>query len=585
MSEGRIPVFCGKRKRLAVFCAAAALLLPLPSETEAALSLRRKVPDLAEVFNPVPAEGDFILPMPCGAGMVFSAAGVRAGGFLEDFVADFGCGSCSRTGDGYYESSYRAALGAPLSASDLPEDALRLPPGDAPGEYSFYLIGKYEISNFQWKAIMEGWCPSDSAPMSPEDALPKTGLTWIDAMNFASAYTEWLLLNTPDALPKFAGDSKNTAYLRLPTETEWEYAARGAQAALAGVFQGKDFFPLEEGLDYKDYAVFRPDGAGGPEEVSPIGSKRPNPLGLYDTAGNAAEMVIDNFRFSLGGRLHGSAGGTIRKGGSFLSSVAEIMPGRREEVAPFLAAGPNRVRDLGARLVVSGINTPQGERPLELAREWRSRDFAEKAGVDGPEHPLKEIDRLLAWAGDSGERDVLERLRNAFKDKDVAFAEEHVGRVDELIRGALFMLESVRNYAVRHKEMRERLEECLQISGQADKEENGKRNSDLARDMENYRVYCVELRASVEAALHFYRRAVEDALNFSPLLFDARIEAMRVEFMDDDLLNANMRVQADIYERHTRMLREGSEAALLTSGFLLRDILPDNLHPGLVNVE
>ncbi|MDR2800000.1 MAG: hypothetical protein LBB52_01890, partial [Desulfovibrio sp.] len=264
---------------------------------------------------------------------------------------------------------------------------------------------------------------------------------------------------------------------------------------------------------------------------------------------------------------------------------AEIMPGRREEVAPFLVDGPNRVRDLGARLVVSGINTPRGERSLELAREWRARDSEEKAGTGGPAQPLEEIDRLLARAGDSGQRDILERLRNAIQDRDAAFAEEHVGRVDELIRGALFMLESVRNYAVRHKEMRERLEECLKIGGQADREENRRQVPDAARDVENYRVYCVELRASVEAALHFYRRAVEDALNFSPLLFEARMKAMRVEFMDDDLLNANMRVQADIYERHARMLREGSEAALLTSKFLLRDILPDNLHPGLVNVE
>ena len=38
-------------------------------------------------------------------------------------------------------------------------------------------------------------------------------------------------------------------------------------------------------------------------------------------AGNAAEMVQDGFQFSLGGRLHGSTGGFIRKGGGFLSRL------------------------------------------------------------------------------------------------------------------------------------------------------------------------------------------------------------------------------------------------------------------------
>ena len=82
-------------------------------------------------------------------------------------------------------------------------------------------------------------------------------------------------------------------------------------------------------------------------------------------------MAMDSFRFSLGGRLHGSSGGFVRKGGSFLSVLPDIMPGRRDETAFFLIDGPNANRDLGLRLALSGINTPAGDRPGILRKEWQ----------------------------------------------------------------------------------------------------------------------------------------------------------------------------------------------------------------------
>jgi hypothetical protein len=131
----------------------------------------------------------------------------------------------------------------------------------------------------------------------------------------------------------------------------------------------EEFFPLGD-RPLGDFAVFTDrEAAKLPERLAWIGSKDPNPAGLFDTAGNAAEMVLDPFRFSIDNRLHGAAGGIVIKGGSFRKTKVEIMPGRREEVPFFLRDGAFRSTDLGFRVILSGIVTP-ADREEALAREW-----------------------------------------------------------------------------------------------------------------------------------------------------------------------------------------------------------------------
>ena len=129
----------------------------------------------------------------------------------------------------------------------------------------FYL-GKYEITQRQWTAAM-GTRPW-GAYVSGQHNAAAVCLSWDAVQAFVAQLNAAL------------GDS----VYRLPTEAEWEYAARAG--SVAPWFFGSDFAMLG------DYAWYEGNAwAKGARSPLPVGLKRPNPWGLYDIYGNAWEWV------------------------------------------------------------------------------------------------------------------------------------------------------------------------------------------------------------------------------------------------------------------------------------------------------
>ncbi|MFB0536326.1 MAG: formylglycine-generating enzyme family protein, partial [Anaerolineae bacterium] len=112
---------------------------------------------------------------------------------------------------------------------------------------------------------------------------PVMSVTWYDAV----AYCNWL--SEKEGLsPCYSGKGKLTQCdfsangYRLPTEAEWEYAARGGQKSQGYTYAGSD--------NPDDVAWYR--GNSG-SQTHPVGQKQPNELGLYDMSGNLWEWCWD----------------------------------------------------------------------------------------------------------------------------------------------------------------------------------------------------------------------------------------------------------------------------------------------------
>jgi len=145
-----------------------------------------------------------------------------------------------------------------------------------------FYISKYEVTQGLWKKIMGNNPSSYISQISPDvtcflpcdpDGHPVENVSWEDAQEFINRLNK-----------------KTHKTYRLPTEAEWEFAARGGNSSAGYKYSGSN--------DIQEVAWYNPCHYCDVSDVIPsphmhVGIKAPNELGIYDMSGNVAEWVND----------------------------------------------------------------------------------------------------------------------------------------------------------------------------------------------------------------------------------------------------------------------------------------------------
>ncbi|MDR1896408.1 MAG: formylglycine-generating enzyme family protein [Prevotellaceae bacterium] len=171
---------------------------------------------------------------------------------------------------------------------------------------SDFYIGKYEVTQAQWTAVM-----ANNPSQFKGDSLPVENGSWNDVQEFIRKL-----------------NAQTGKSYRLPTEAEWEYAARGGEQGANSKYSGSD--NVDEVAWY---------GNNSGQKTHAVGAKQANKLGIYDMSGNVYEWCSD---------WYGNYATRVIRGGSWLSVTQSVRVPFRLHYTP-----DYRYINLGFRLVHS----------------------------------------------------------------------------------------------------------------------------------------------------------------------------------------------------------------------------------------
>ncbi|MCS1411375.1 MAG: Serine/threonine-protein kinase pkn1 [Verrucomicrobia subdivision 3 bacterium] len=176
---------------------------------------------------------------------------------------------------------------------------------------SGFWLSQYEVTQKKYQSIT-GFNPSRAQGL-PDN--PVENISWVEAMDYCRRLNQ-AAMN--------AGKLPQGYEFRLPTEEEWEYACRAGTTTAYSY--GDDVEDLSEHGWYADNSGSTP---------SPVGSKKPNPWGLYDMHGNVFEWCYTRYKAYPGGKIRNlSIDYRAVRSGAFICPPTILRSATRFESAP-----------------------------------------------------------------------------------------------------------------------------------------------------------------------------------------------------------------------------------------------------------
>ena len=357
-------------------------------------------------YNPMPAPDDVVLPMPCDGSMVFRKVHIPVVGPLDDYPINIGQDSAEW---GYVEQTRPAHIAGSFTAGGKQNSR-------------YYLLAKYEMSQLQYRALTDESCPTASNKLR----LPVVSVSWLDALQAADRYNLWLREHAADRLPREDGA---LGFVRLPTEIEWEFAARGGLEVGTAEFRDSRY-PMAEGLNGHEWFAGS-QSANGQLQLS--GLLKPNPLGLHDMLGNADEMIFEPFRLNKLDRQHGQAGGYVVRGGNYLTAQSEMRTALRKEEPYYNATGQVKNRTSGLRLALVSPTLTSRERVASIESSWKKLGSGSDESAAADKGAVQTLEALASGIEDQALKDQLKTLENQLR----ASNQQQEEARDQAIRASL----------------------------------------------------------------------------------------------------------------------------------------------------
>ncbi|XVN14010.1 SUMF1/EgtB/PvdO family nonheme iron enzyme [Pseudomonas corrugata] len=530
--------------------------------------------------NPKPLPDDVSLPLPCDGQMVFRYVYILAQGTLDD--REINLGYPFSEGEAGYKQSFisgyrRDFINGQFTLKDLPKDWNKtitplMPKTDAqtPLKPMLYFIGKYEVTARQYAQVMaqaQSLASGEPAPacealqtelpQGMAGRLPKVKLSKFEAERFSAVYSAWLMKYHKDLLPVSgrgtSAEDGGLGFVRLPTEVEWEFAARGGQAVSRQDLEGRLFPRRLEGSEsdgpLADWAVFNQvaGGTGQAARLLPIGTKLPNPIGLFDVIGNAAEMVQESFQLVHSGRRQGAYGGFVVKGGNYLEGEGTLFTGMRREYPLFAADGTEQSNETtGFRVAIGALSAPRS-RYKELFAQWQKegRLASLTDAIDDAQDPTKRLDSIIAASVDPRLQAELGLVNEELKRNVSLIAQQREEAAGNLIQSAALVAETVNNYNIRLTN--------LQRSHQAAVD---------AKDDASAQLFAtaIDSRSALDGAVAIYIDNLATGTRYTDAVIQAQFQRIKEEMERKPVLGKSLVARATLFVRHVGEYRQQKRA-------------------------